>query len=51
MGAIAEMIAKDKALEIAKNMLGDGMGISAISKYTGLSETEIRGLQAELNKE
>ena len=47
MGIIAEMIAHDRDIEIAKNMLRDGMGISAISRYTGLDEETIRNLQLE----
>ena len=48
MGAIAEMLRDDAMIEVAKNMLNDGMGVSAISKYTGLAEQTIRELQKEL---
>ena len=36
-----------KALEIAKNMLDDKMSILDISKFTGLSETEINELKVK----
>jgi len=49
VGVIAKMIAHDRDVEIAKNMLRDGVGISAISKYTGLSEQAVRELQKELS--
>jgi len=39
---------KEKAVEIAITMINDGMGISTISKYTGLDEATVRQLQAEL---
>ena len=40
---------KEGSIEIAKNMLKDGVDISVISKYTGLSEDIIQDLRAELN--
>ena len=43
---LAEGEAK-KQREIAKKMLSDGMGIDVISKYTSLSEEEIKSLQSE----
>ena len=39
--------AKAKEIEIAKNLLKDGISIEVISKNTGLSEEELE----ELNKE
>jgi len=56
MTAIGEMIRKDaieegarvRDLEIAKNMLKDGVGISVVAKYTGLSEASIRELKEGL---
>ena len=47
MGAIAEMIRDDERIAIAKKMLQDGVGISVISKYTGLHESIIREMQAK----
>ena len=35
---------KEKALEIAKKMLAEGMNINIITKITGLSEAEIESL-------
>jgi hypothetical protein len=49
MGIINEMIANDKAVDIAKNMLREGLAISLISKTTGLDESAVIKLQAELN--
>ena len=43
---LAEGEAKSQR-EIAKKMLSDGMGIDVISKYTSLSEEEIKSLQSE----
>ena len=55
VGAIFDMVREDamsdKAIEIAKNMLRDGVGISVISKYTGLPESIVRDLKSELDKE
>ena len=52
MGIINEMIrddaVKEERYEIAKNMLRDGMGVSAISKYTGIPETDVRKLKDEV---
>jgi VIT1/CCC1 family predicted Fe2+/Mn2+ transporter len=48
---IQEEIQEDTKVEIAKNMLKDGVGISVISKYTGLSEPTVRNLKAELDNE
>ena len=56
MTAIGEMIRKDaieegarvRDVEIAETMLKDGVGISTIAKYTGLSEDAIRELKEEL---
>ena len=39
---------KDEKMEIAVTMLKDGMGISTIARYTGLDESTVRRLQAEL---
>ena len=47
MGIINEMIANDKAVEIAKNMLKEGYPIKSIQKVTGIDEAIIRNLQAE----
>ena len=33
--------ANEKALEIAKNMLADGVDINLIKKYSGLSQKQI----------
>jgi len=49
MGVIAEMIANDKAVDIAKNMLKEGLAISVVSKTTGLDEPTVLDLQAELS--
>ena len=51
VGVIFDMVREDKAIEIAKNMLRDGVGISVISKYTGLPESIVRDLKSELDKE
>ena len=40
---------KDEKMKIAAIMLKDGVGISTISRYTGLDELTIRRLQAELD--
>jgi len=39
---------KERDVEIATTMLKDGVGISTISRYTGLDEAIVRQLQAEL---
>lgn len=49
MGVIAEMIANDKAIAIAKNMLREGSSIEFVLKTTGLDEPTILGLQSELS--
>ena len=61
MTAIGEMIrtdaikegleqgARERNIEIVKNMLLDGVGISVIAKYTGLSEFTIREMKVELD--
>ena len=36
----------EKALKVAKEMLADGMPVDKIVKYTGISEEEIKTLQA-----
>ena len=36
---------KQKAIDIAKEMLADGMPIDKIAKFTGLSTDEIKALQ------
>ena len=41
--------AKAKEIEIAKNLLKDGISIEVVSKNTGLSEEEINNLIEELN--
>ena len=48
MGIINQMIANDKAIEIAKNMLRKGYPVDAISEMTGLDEPTVLNLQAEL---
>ena len=47
MGVIAEMIANDKAVEIAKNLLRKGFSVSDISETTGLDEATVLSLQTE----
>ena len=47
VGALAEIIAKDKAVEIAKKLLMRGMSIEAVSADTGLPEATVRDLQVE----
>jgi hypothetical protein len=49
MSIIIESIVQDERLGIAKNMIDDGVGVSTIVKYTGLSESAVRELQAEIN--
>jgi hypothetical protein len=48
MGAITEMIRTDERLEIARNALKEGSTIEFIQKITGLDESAIRDLQAEI---
>ena len=36
---------KEEKIEIAKNMLNDGVPIESISKYTGLTEDEVNILK------
>jgi len=48
MGAISEMIVNDKVIEIAKNLLRKGSPVNFVSETTGLDESTVRGLQAEL---
>lgn len=49
MGLINQMIANDKVIEIAKNMLREGSPIAFVSKTTGLDESTVLNLQTELN--
>ena len=49
MGIINEMIANDKAIAIAKNLLREGLSVALVSKTTGLDEPTILGLQSELS--
>jgi hypothetical protein len=42
---------EDKASEIAKNALKEGLSIDFIKKITGLNESTILHLQAELEAE
>ena len=49
MGVIAEMIANDKAIDIAKNMLRKGSTVEFVSETTGLDEPTVLNLQSELN--
>jgi len=48
MGVIAEMIRKDEKIETAKNALLKGLPIDMISDITGLDESTIRDLEAEI---
>jgi uncharacterized protein YerC len=48
VGTIAEMIATDKTIEIAKNMLKEGYPVKSIHKVTGLDEATIHNLQKEV---
>jgi len=48
MTDLGNMLMENKAIEIAKTMLKDGVGISTVSKYTGLDEATVRQLQTEL---
>jgi transcription termination factor NusB len=48
MGIIAEMIRDDAMIEIARKLLIRGISVKAVSEDTGLSETIIRSLQAEI---
>jgi len=49
MGLINEMIANDKAVEIAKNLLKKDLSVEFVSETTGLDESVVLNLQAELN--
>jgi len=49
VGLIAEMIANDKAVEIARKMLKRKTPIEIVMEDTGLDEATILALQAELN--
>ena len=55
MSELAVMLVEDavneRDIEIAKNMINDGVGISTISRYTGLDESIIRQLQTELKND
>ncbi|MCL1878908.1 MAG: hypothetical protein FWF80_08615 [Defluviitaleaceae bacterium] len=48
MSKINQMIANDKAVEIAKNMLKKGLSTDVVLETTGLDEPTILNLQAEL---
>lgn len=48
VGIINEMIANDKAIEIAKKMLQKGLSVEFVTETTGLNEDTILNLQAEL---
>ena len=48
MGVIADMIREDEKVEIAKNAIKKGLPIDTISDITGLDESTIRDLQAEI---
>jgi len=47
MGVIADMIATDKAVEIARNLLKKGLDVELISEATGLDESTILELRDE----
>ena len=51
MGVIAEMIRDDaimaNKIEIAKNLLAEGLSVSVISKTTGLDESTILSLKVK----
>ena len=49
MGIIAEWIANDKAVEIARNLLKEGLGVDLVTKATSLDKNTVLNLQAELN--
>jgi len=49
MGIINEMIANDKAIDIAKNMLREGATVAFVSKTTGLDESTVTKLKSEVN--
>ncbi len=51
MTAIAEMMLKDERVEIAKNALKEGASIEFTRRITGLDESTIKHLQAELDNE
>jgi hypothetical protein len=48
MGIINQMIANDKAVEIAKNMLRKGSSVEFVLETTGLDESTVVNLQAEM---
>jgi hypothetical protein len=50
MTDLAEMIIEDKLVEIARGMLKDKVSIDFVSRHTGLDETTVRDLQAEINE-
>ena len=47
MGVIADMIATDKAVEIARNLLKKGLDVELVSEATGLDESTILELRDE----
>ena len=49
VGIINQMIANDKAIEIAKNLLRKGFSADVVSETTGVDEPTVLSLQAELN--
>jgi len=51
MGVIAEMIREDRSVEIARKLLARGLSILNVAEDTGLEESVIRELQAEINNE
>jgi len=52
LGAMLVMDAvSDTKREIAVTMLKDGVGISTVSRYTGLDEATIKRIRAELDDE
>jgi hypothetical protein len=46
---LVEEVKREKAEEIARNLLKEGMELSVISRATGLSEEEIQALKFSLN--
>jgi predicted transposase YdaD len=48
MGLINELLAKDKAIDIAKKMLQKGLSVEIVSETTDLDISTVLGLQAEL---
>jgi len=51
MGVIFDMMREDAMIDVARKLLKRGISIQAVAEDTGLSESIVRDLKAELDKE